>query len=337
MLDLEPRVHLEEEQIALVVGDELARAGAHVRDLLHDAERGGVETLAPCLALGSGEERGRRRRLLEDLLVPALEAALALAEGKGLTVRIAEDLHLDVPRLRDVPLQVDACVGEARLAAVGARLQRALDPGLVLHDLHPDPAPATDRLHDDRVADLRRDRLRVKDPLGGVDRDRLVGPGHRARSGGERHVTRLHLVAEGIEHIGGRTDEHDPCLRDRTRERGLLAEEPVARVDRRSARLPDRLEDRVRVKIRVLRRGGPDQHGLVCIGDVRGVRVGLRVDRDGLDPEALARADDPARDLAAVAYEDLFEGHDDPLTILATREAFSQRGSSRVRGPHLPR
>ena len=63
------RVHLEEEEVALVVGDELARARAEVADLRDDAERGGVKLLATFLAFRALEERGRRRRLFEDLLV----------------------------------------------------------------------------------------------------------------------------------------------------------------------------------------------------------------------------------------------------------------------------
>ena len=45
----------------------------------------------------------------------------------------------------------------------------------------------------------------------------------------------------------------------------------------------------------------PDEHRLVGVGDVRRVVVGLGVDGDGRDAEALARADDAAGDLAAIA------------------------------------
>ena len=57
-------------------------------------------------------------------------------------------------------------------------------PASSCDDLHADAAAAADRLHDDRIADLRRDRLRVRDALRRVDRDRLVGARHRARAGG---------------------------------------------------------------------------------------------------------------------------------------------------------
>ena len=53
--------------------------------------------------------------------------------------------------------------------------------------------------------------------------------------------------------------------------------------------------------------GGPMRTRLVGVGDVRRLLVGLGVDGDGADAEPLARADDPAGDLAAVGDEDLLE------------------------------
>ncbi len=38
----------------------------------------------------------RRGRLLDELLMPPLDGALALAEGQDAPMRVAEDLHLDV-------------------------------------------------------------------------------------------------------------------------------------------------------------------------------------------------------------------------------------------------
>src|SRR5207302_5858797 len=113
MLDLQPRVHLEEEELAGRIRDELARACADITDLLHDAERRVPQRAPSLLAFLAREERRRRRRLLDDLLVAPLHTALALAERECLTVRVAEDLHLDVTRLRYVPLEEYARIHEA--------------------------------------------------------------------------------------------------------------------------------------------------------------------------------------------------------------------------------
>jgi hypothetical protein len=73
------------------------------------------------------------------------------------------------------------------------------------------------------------------------------------------------------------------------------------------ARLLEGGEDGVDREIRVLRRRGADEDGLVGVGDVRRLGVGLRVDRDRLDAEALACPHHAARDLAAVGHEDFLE------------------------------
>ena len=54
--------------------------------------------------------------LLDQLLVAALDRAVALAEVDHVAVRVREYLHLDVPRILEVALDVDAAVGEVLLA-----------------------------------------------------------------------------------------------------------------------------------------------------------------------------------------------------------------------------
>src|SRR3546814_3719704 len=58
-----------------------------------------------------GDER--RRRFLDDLLVAALDAALAFVEVEDIAVLVAEDLNLDVARVEDEFLDKDAVVAEA--------------------------------------------------------------------------------------------------------------------------------------------------------------------------------------------------------------------------------
>ena len=65
--------------------------------------------LAPHL-LGHGD----RGAFLEQLLVPPLDRALALAEVHDRAVMIAEHLELDVPRVLDVFLDVDVADAEGR-------------------------------------------------------------------------------------------------------------------------------------------------------------------------------------------------------------------------------
>ena len=119
VLDLDPRVQLEEEELA--PGDhELGRAGAAVVDRIGEPERRLAE-LEPERRIDHG-----RRRLLEHLLVPALDRAFALRKRDPMTVAVPKELHLDVTRRLDVALEEDRVVAERRLRLAPGRLERRL-------------------------------------------------------------------------------------------------------------------------------------------------------------------------------------------------------------------
>ena len=89
-------------------GDELDGAGAVVADGLGEGDGLLAHRLARLLV-----EEGRRR-LLDDLLVAALDRAFALAEVDDVAVLVAEHLDLDVARIDDELLDEDAVVAERR-------------------------------------------------------------------------------------------------------------------------------------------------------------------------------------------------------------------------------
>ena len=117
MLDLDPGVHLEEE---VIVADlhPLDRAGAAIVDR---AGCFGGDLADPLAHLGVDV---RARRLLDQLLVAALDRAVALAEVDHVAVRVGEHLDLDVARVLEIALEVDAIVGEELLALARRALER---------------------------------------------------------------------------------------------------------------------------------------------------------------------------------------------------------------------
>ncbi len=110
MLDLQPRVHLDEEELVGAVGGDEELDGS--RAAVVHARRGsaGGRTEA-CARLGIHHGR---RRLFDDLLVPALQRALALAQMDDGAVRVGEHLHLDVARALDQALEQQGVVAERR-------------------------------------------------------------------------------------------------------------------------------------------------------------------------------------------------------------------------------
>jgi hypothetical protein len=99
VLDLEAGVHLEEEELAVLV-QELDGAGVHVAAGEGDLHRRLAHRLADL-----GRER-RGRALLEQLLVAALGRAVPLADPHGVAVGVGHDLHLDVAGPGQVALEV---------------------------------------------------------------------------------------------------------------------------------------------------------------------------------------------------------------------------------------
>ena len=127
MLDLQAGVHLHEVEGAVLVGDELDGARALVADRLGGGDGGLAHRLAP------RRVHVGRRRLLDHLLVAALDRAVALEQVEAVAVAVGEDLDLDVARPRQVLLDQHVVVGERGLGlALGAgqgvgELRRLLD------------------------------------------------------------------------------------------------------------------------------------------------------------------------------------------------------------------
>ena len=216
MLDLDAPVQLEEEEVA-AVEHELGRAGAPVADRARERDRRLAHRRAQLRV-----ERGRGR-LLEHLLVAALDRALALAERDRAAPAVAEQLDLDVPRPLEVALAEDGVVAERGLRLAPGGLERLVELGRRADDAHPAPAAARRRLHEQREAEL----VRVA----------LVEHRHARLAGGP---LRGELVAAGAQRLRRRADEDEPGRLDRLREVGVLGEEAVAGVDRVGAGRPAR-------------------------------------------------------------------------------------------------
>ena len=275
VLDLHPRVHLEEE---VLVADlhALDRAGAAVADR---GGRVGGDLADPLAHLGVDV---RARRLLDHLLVTALDRAVALAEVDHVAVPVGEHLDLDVARVLEVALDVDAVVGEELLAFAGRALEGLLEVVGGHRDAEALAATAARGLAGDRVAGfvgLLAGRLDVRRGLGRAGHDRHPGLGH--------DLARPRLRAHRFDRLRRRADEDDARLVAGAGEVGVLGEEAVAGVDRLGARLLGGLDDLLDVQVALGRDRGADQEGLVGLAHVRRIAVDLGVDGDRADAHLL--------------------------------------------------
>src|SRR5207248_3316006 len=248
---------------------------------------------------------GGRRRLLDELLVAALDRAVALAEVDHVAVSIREDLDLDVTRILEEPLDVDGRVGEVRLALASSGLEGASRFIPAADDLQALSASTRGRFHGEREAELLAE---PEDGFRGVDRLR--------RPGNDRHAGRAHplpgsdLRAHRLDRLGRGADPDESRCGAGFGEGGVLREEPIARMDGlRSAATGD-VEQALLVEVALGRRPRAEEIGLVRDGRVERRAIRLGVDRDRLDPELPERTEDADRDLAAVRDEHLRErGH----------------------------
>ena len=175
VLDLEARVDLEERDRAVGADEELARARADVADLAQDRLRRVVQD--PVLLVA----QERRGCLLDELLVTALQRAVAGGDHDDVARGIREALRLDVAGLVEVLLDEALAAAEGGDRLAGRGLEHLGDLVELARDLEPAPAAAVGGLDRDRQAEL----LGERDDLGRAgDRDRAC----RARA--ERRPSR---------------------------------------------------------------------------------------------------------------------------------------------------
>src|SRR5205085_8257517 len=130
--DLQARVHLQEIKIAGRGNDELDRSGVSIFDAFRRGDRRLGHLLSQSVRVT------RSGGLLDDLLIAALNRAVAFEEMDHVTVR-TEYLKLDVPRFLDVALEKEAIVAERFHRFAPRGLDRRLKLGPLPNDLHPLP------------------------------------------------------------------------------------------------------------------------------------------------------------------------------------------------------
>ena len=233
VLDLQPGVHLEEEEAAVVTGEELDGAGAGVADRPRGGDRGGEQRLAhPRHPLDE-----RRRRLLDDLLVAALDRALALAERPHRAVLVGEHLDLDVAACRQVRLAEHGGVAERRRRLGPGGGDLAVEHVERAHDAHAPSAAAG------RGLDQHR-QVAVGDGVGGqLGEDRHAGGGHQPLG--------LDLRAHRRDRRRRRADPRQPGVDDGAGEGGVLGQEAVAGMDGVGAGAARRVDDQVAAQVGV--------------------------------------------------------------------------------------
>ena len=152
MLDLQPRVHLHEVEVA-----RRHRAGTRsCRRRRISTAFASATAAAPSFSRNAASTAGEGA-FLDQLLVPPLHRAVALAEMHHIAVLVGEDLHLDVARAGRA--RVPAAAGRRRRrarASERAPSSAAASSLSLAHQPHAAPAAARGRLDHQRKAERLR-------------------------------------------------------------------------------------------------------------------------------------------------------------------------------------
>ncbi len=225
VLYLHASVHLDEVEAAVLV-EELEGAGATVADVDARLDAAGEDFLASLLV------DARCRRFFENLLVTALQRAVAVAQVDGVALAVGEYLDFHVARVGQVLFQVDHRVAERGTRFGAGQLGRCDQVFFLVHHAHAATTTATGGLDDHRVTDF------AANAQGGflVFRQRAVGARNGWHAGCDHGVLGRYLVAHQADGFGFRADEGEAGFLDLFGEVGVFREEAVARVDGRRRR-----------------------------------------------------------------------------------------------------
>jgi len=296
MLNLYAGVHFHEVKLPSFIEEEFNGSRANIPDARGTFDGRGAHGVADFF----GDDG--RRRFLDELLVTALNGALALVVVDDRTVRIAEDLNFDMARFVDIFFDIDVAIVECG-GGFGLchrdLLRKVVD---IMDDAHSLSATAGDSFDDNW------------EPNGLGDLSRFVGIFNNAigthdngNSGRLHRILGAGLIAHRFDHFGFGTDEGKSGGVANVGKFGVLGEESVAGMNRFGASEMRGADDARDVEVTFASGWRTDADGLIGKADMERMTIRLGINGDGFNAHLAAGADDTERDFAAVGYEDFMK------------------------------
>ena len=291
VLNLQARIHLHEEERRRVLRrhNELHRARADV------ADRAGRVTgrFTNCAARFLIQQRARC--FLDDLLMASLQRALTLAQVDYIAVFICENLHLDMPRGVDEVLDEQGVIAEGTRRFTTGRRERSRQVSSVFHAVHPLAATACRRLNQYRKANRWGCLNEVLVAKPGARQTRHGGniAGFDGSAGGDS-------VTHGVDGTGRWANEFNTCFLTGGREVCVFRQKAVTGVDSVCVAAASGIDNLVDNQVGLTCRRWANVDGHIRHADVRGVGIGIRVDRDGANSVVTKGSNNAAGNLPAV-------------------------------------
>ena len=311
------RVHTSTRQLAAIanevqpellvlVHEKLHRPGIPVSDRPGRLDR----VIAQRGTLGVAQLR--RRRNFDQLLVAALDGAVAFEQMNNVAVCIGQHLDLDVTRTGNALFQED--LGASKCLAGLGKNAVVVAAQLDFVVTAPDAASTASGgcLQHHRITDIgcQSDGLGDAGKIG-------VTAGHHRDARRLHTAPRLDLVTHAADHVRAGTDELDAAALADARQFGVFGQKTVAGVECITAGRRGEIHNTVGIQI-AGHRVRPDVVRLRGFLDVQGMPVRVRVNRHRLDVGFLAGTHDAYRDFASVRNE-YFSDQGPPAVTLLPR------------------
>ncbi len=294
VLDLNARVHFDEEPLlGIHVVEEFDGAGVVIADGFGKTGSGFAEVVTE----GSREVDGRGD--FDDLLVAALDGAVALVKVDDVAVTVAEDLDFDVLGAFDVAFEEDRVVAKGVLRFFLGFFEAGLKLGGFFDNAHAAPATTEGGFDDEREANF----MGHGEGLVGIGNG-VVGSWKDGDLGGDGLGASGGFVAHGAEEVGGGPDEGDAFAFTSAGEIGVFREEAVAGVNEGDALGFGDGDNAFVVEISSDGSfGGIEGVGFIGLKAMAGEAIFFGVDGDGFESEFGGGAEDADGDFATVCYE----------------------------------
>ena len=223
MLDLDARVHLDEVELAVAGEQELHRADVGIADDLRRAHR----RLAHLVAQPRGQHRARR--LLDHLLMAALDRAIALAQMDHVATRCRRESEIRRDaRARDISPDT-SCASRtrprSRRAPAGTGGRSSFSSRTTRIPLPPPPAAAL-------ISTGKPSRFGIGQRLAHLGDALALAAGQHRHAGANHDAARARLVTHQADMARARADEVAARTAAGLGEVAVFGKEAIAGMDR---------------------------------------------------------------------------------------------------------
>ena len=303
MLDLNARVHLHEIETTVFIEQKFERARTCIANRLRRLQRSLTHLLTQL------RSHHWRRRFFEQLLMPALNWAFALAEIDTSAVFVRHYLDFNVPRTLDVTFDINITVLECCCGFSRCGFQRVRHFIFWPNYAHAATTATTRSLDDDRVANLARQRYSFIRRL-----NCAFAAGQNRHAGFPHRIARRNLFAHQTNHVGARADKLDVAGLADFGEVSGFGQEPISRVNRVDVEDFRGADDRWNVQVALRGRRRTNADGLVGKPHMKRIAVDFAVHRDRANAHLFARPDNATGNLAAIGDQNFAEATHDSVS-----------------------